>query len=174
MRNSTPGEDTRGGPGGPGGRAPVDPVDARILLELAEHPRATTIAVADRVGIARNTAQARMARLEHNGVLDSFERRVTPESLGYPLVAYVTAQVTQRRLDEVAAALAAVPEVLQVHGISGPVDLLIHVVATDAEDLYRIAGQILAIPGVERTDTALVMRQLVGYRITPLLRRAAG
>lgn len=48
-----------------------------------------------------------------------------------------------------------------------------HVVATDVEDLYRIADQILAIPGVERTDTSLVMRELVDYRISPLLHRAA-
>jgi DNA-binding Lrp family transcriptional regulator len=151
----------------------IDATDARILLELAKHPRATTIALADHVGIARNTAHARVSRLEHSGALGSFEVRVSPAALGYPLTAFVTAQVTQRRLDEVAMALAAVPEVLQVHGISGQIDLLIHVVATDADDLYRVAGQILAIPGVERTNTALVMRQLVGYRITPLLHRTA-
>lgn len=154
-------------------RAEIDAIDARILLELAGHPRATTIALADRVGIARNTAQARLARLEENGALESFERRVTPQALGYPLAAFVTIQVTQRRLDEVAGALEAIPEVLQVHGISGPNDLLVHVVAADAEDLYRIAGNILAISGVERSNTALVMRQLVDYRITPLLRRVA-
>lgn len=105
--------------------------------------------------------------------LASFERRVPPAVLGYPLTAFITAAVTQRRLDEVAAALATVPEVLEVHGISGPVDLMIHVVARDADDLYRVAGRILAIPGVERTNTALVMRQLVDYRITPLLRQEA-
>jgi DNA-binding Lrp family transcriptional regulator len=79
----------------------------------------------------------------------------------------------QRRLAETADALAAIPEVLQVHGISGQLDLLVHVVAANAEDLYRIAGQILAIPSVERSTTALVMRELVDYRITPLLRRLA-
>ncbi|MFE1442184.1 hypothetical protein [Streptomyces sp. NPDC058739] len=45
--------------------------------------------------------------------------------------------------------------------------------ATDAEHLPRVAGQILDHPGVERTNTALAMRQFVDYRITPLLRRAA-
>jgi DNA-binding Lrp family transcriptional regulator len=63
--------------------------------------------------------------------------------------------------------------VLRVDGISGQTDLVVHVVAADADDLYRVAGQILAIPGVERTDTALVMRELVSYRITPLLQRCA-
>ena len=151
----------------------VDATDARILLRLADHPRATTIALADEVGIARNTVHARLARLEQ-GALASFERRISPEALGYPLTAFVTAQVTQRDLAEVAAALDAIPEVLEVHGISGSFDLLIHVVAVDADDLYRVAGQILAIPGIERTNTALAMRQLVDYRITPLLRRVAG
>ncbi|MGH3223899.1 MAG: Lrp/AsnC ligand binding domain-containing protein [Streptosporangiaceae bacterium] len=36
-----------------------------------------------------------------------------------------------------AGALASIPEVLQVDGISGQTDLLVHVVATDADDLYR-------------------------------------
>jgi DNA-binding Lrp family transcriptional regulator len=116
--------------------------------------------------------QARLASWERTGAVRSFERRVDPAALGYPLTAFVTTQVTQRGLDEVAAALAAVPEVLHVDGLTGETDLLVHVVAADAEDLYRIAGRILGIPGVERTNTALVMRRLVDYRITPLLHRA--
>ena len=149
----------------------IDPTDVRLLLHLVGHPRATAIALAEQTGLSRNTVQARLARLEEQGVLDSFERQVPPAMLGYPLTAYVTTQVTQHRLDEVAAALADIPEVLQVDGISGEIDLLVHVVAADADDLYRIAGQVLAIPGVERTNTALVMRELVSYRIMPLLRR---
>jgi DNA-binding Lrp family transcriptional regulator len=149
----------------------ADPVDARLLLALTQEPRATTVALAERLGLSRNTVQARLARLDERGALDSFERRIDPATLGYPLTAYVTIRVTQRGLDDVGAALADIPEVLQCHGIAGQTDLLVHVVARDADDLYRIAGQILAIPWVERTDTALVMRELVGYRIEPLLRR---
>lgn len=61
---------------------------------------------------------------------------------------------------------------VEVFGLSGETDLLVRVVATDAEDLYRVAGKILAIPGIDRTATALAMRELVPYRLTPLLRRA--
>ncbi len=153
--------------------ARIDQTDARLLLALAERPRATAIALAEQTGLSRNTVQARLAKLEQQGVLDSPERQIPPAMLGYPLTAFITVQVTQRRLDEVAGALAAIPEVLQVQGVSGQVDLLVHVVSADADDLYRIAGQVLAIPGVERTSTALVMRDLVSYRIRPLLRRWA-
>ncbi len=70
-----------------------------------------------------------------------------------------------------AAALARVPEVVEVHGLSGVADLLIQVVARDADDLYRVAGHILGIRGVKRTNTALVMRDLVDFRLTPLIDR---
>jgi DNA-binding Lrp family transcriptional regulator len=154
--------------------ARLDQVDARLLLALAEQPRATTVALAEELGLSRNTVQARLARLEQRGALDTFERRINPAALGYPLHAFVTTQVTQRGLDEAGAALAEIPEVLQVLGMSGQSDLLVHVVASDADDLYRIAGRILAIPWVERSNTSLVMREMVGYRIEPLLRRLAG
>ncbi len=46
-------------------------------------------------------------------------------------------------------------------------------VAADADDLYRIAGRLHAVPGVERSSTSLAMNQLVPHRLTPLLERAA-
>jgi DNA-binding Lrp family transcriptional regulator len=152
---------------------PVDATDARLLLALAESPRATVLALAQRVGLSRNTVQARLATLEARGVLTTFERRIDPAALGYPLTAFVTVQVTQRMLAEVADALDRVPEVVEVLGISGQTDLLVQLVARDADDLYRISGQLLATTGVERTTTSLVMRTLVEHRVAPLLERIA-
>jgi DNA-binding Lrp family transcriptional regulator len=152
----------------------VDATDARLLLALAEDPRATVMALSQRLGLARNTVQARLTRLESTGVLVPFDRRVRADALGYPLGAYVTVQVVQRSLADVSDALAAIPEVLEVTGLSGVSDLLVQVVARDADDLWRITEQLLTIPGVQRTDTALALRRFVEYRIEPLLERAVG
>src|SRR5438270_524599 len=108
------------------------------------------------------------------GVLAPFDRRVRPESLGFPLTAYMTVTVVQRGLADVSDALAAIPEVLEVTGLSGVTDLLVEVAARDADDLWRITEQVLAIPGVQRTDTALALRRFVDHRMAPLLERAAG
>lgn len=149
----------------------LDGIDARLLLALRDDPRGTVLSLAQRLGLSRNTVQARLARLEQGRALAGFERRIEPAALGYPLTAFITVTVTQRLLDEVAAALAEIAEVLEVFGLSGPTDLLVRVVARDADDLYRVAGQILATPGVERTETALAMRRLVDYRSSALLER---
>ncbi len=152
----------------------VDATDARLLLALAEDPRASVMALSQRLGLARNTVQARLSRLEGNGVLAPLDRRVRPEALGYRLGAYVSVQVAQRSLAEVSDALARIPEVLEVTGLSGAADLLVHVVARDADDLWRVSEQVLAIPGVQRIDTALALRRFVDHRLGPLLERATG
>lgn len=147
----------------------VDPIDARILLALNTDPRATTVALASVTQLSRNTVQARIAKLEQLGVLRSFERRIEPAALGFPMTAFILTRVTQRRLADIAEALEGISEVLEVHGLGGVTDLLIHVVAREADDLYRVAGRILDIDGVEQTTTAVVMRKFVDYRLTPLL-----
>ncbi|MCX6431828.1 MAG: Lrp/AsnC family transcriptional regulator [Actinobacteria bacterium] len=155
-------------------RGEIDRADARLLLALVDDPRATVVSLAERTGLSRNTVQARLARFDERGALRSFDHRIDPGSLGYPLTAFISIQVVQRQLSEVAEALAGVPEVLEISGLSGTWDLLARVVARDADDLYRIAGQILASEGVQRTESSLVMRRLVDYNLTPLLRIAAG
>ena len=150
----------------------VDDIDRQILHALIKDPRATVVALAHTTGLARNTIHSRLARLEADGVLQSFERRIDPVALGYPLTAFIMVTVTQRKLDKIGNALESVPEVIEVHGLSGVTDLLVHIVARNAEDLYRVAGQILDIDGVEKTTTGLVMRRLVDYRLSPLLASA--
>lgn len=151
----------------------ADQIDARLLLALSDSPRATAIALADRTRLSRNTVQARLSKLDESKSLRSFERRIDPAILGYSLQAYILTNVTQRKLTHVGAALDEIPEVIEVHGLSGIADLLVHVVAIDADDLYRVAGDILDIKGVKRTTTALVMREMVDYRVKPLIDKLA-
>lgn len=153
---------------------PLDPTDARLLQALGEDPRASVMALSQRLGLARNTVQARLARLEAGDALAPFTVRIRPEALGHPLEAYVTVQVVQHDLADVGAALGDIPEVLEVTALSGAADLLVRVAATDADHLWRITERVLALPGVQRTDTALALRRLVDHRIDPLLQRAAG
>jgi len=147
----------------------ADEIDVALLRALVKNPDATNLALAEATGLARNTVRARLARYAAEGSLRSFERRIDPAFLGLPLEAFILAKVTQRKLAAISATLAAVPEVVEVHGLSGVADLLVHVVARDADDLYRIAGRILDIDGVKRTTTGLVMGDFVPHRLAQLI-----
>ncbi|MBW4094485.1 MAG: Lrp/AsnC family transcriptional regulator [Acidobacteria bacterium] len=147
----------------------LDGTDVRLLTALAKDPRKTVVALAGKLGLSRNTVQARMAALEHRGVFLSFERRINPAAMGYRLMAFISVHAQQQKLAEIASHIAAIPEVLEAYGVTGQADILVRVVGLDAEDLFRINGKILACDGVERTDTSLAMGELIPFRIEPLL-----
>lgn len=150
---------------------PLDSTDTRLLSALAKDPARTVVALAQKLGLSRNTVQARMAQLEKKHAFLSFERRINPVPLGYPLMAFISVHVQQQKLGALAGELAAIPEILEAYGLTGSADLLLRVVAVDAEDLFRINGKILACDGVDRTDTALAMREMIPFRVQPLLDR---
>jgi DNA-binding Lrp family transcriptional regulator len=151
----------------------IDSTDRRILVALTENPRSTNVMLADRLSLSRNTVQSRVAALERAGVFLSFDRRISANAAGYPLGAFVTVHLQQQKLGSIVEQLARIPEIVQAHGLSGPSDLLVRVVCTDADDLFRITGAIQACEGVERAETALDMGELIPFRLHPLLARDA-
>ncbi len=151
----------------------LDTIDARILLALDEDPRATVLGLSRQLGLARGTVQAHLERLESDGVLHRFSRRLAPAALGFSISAFVMVEIVQGQQEDTLDRLRRTPEVLEVHGITGDGDLMCRVVARDADDLYRVGQDVLAIPGVVRTRTSLAMRELVPYRIDPLLSELA-
>lgn len=151
----------------------LDKTDARLLLALCAKPRATGVELATTLGLSRNTVQTRLGRWDDKGSLTPIDHRIPPKSLGRPLQAFVTAQVNQHTLAAVTEHLRTIPEVLEVFGLSGAADMHIRIAAVDADDLYRIAGLILDIPGVERTNMSIAMSELIQYRTKPLLEQLA-
>lgn len=147
----------------------LDRIDLDLLAALTDDPRATIVALAERLGLSRNTIQARMARLEQTGVFLSYERAVSTEVLGFPLHAFISIGLRQNELPRIASELARIPEVVQAHGLSGSVDLLARVACRDARHLFDVDARILAIDGVERTETSLAMGEVIGYRVAGLI-----
>ena len=146
-----------------------DAVDLALLTALAEDPRATTVALSSRLRLSRNTVHARLNRLEASGAFLDFDRRINPQFLGHPLTAFLEVQLRQKELARTIEALAKIPEVVQAFGRSGTADLRVQVVCRDADHLFRIDAAILAIDGVERTETSLSMGELIPYRLRPLI-----
>jgi DNA-binding Lrp family transcriptional regulator len=147
----------------------LDRIDLELLAALASDPRITIVALAENLGLSRNTIQARMARLEQTGVLLSYERSFSPDVLGFPLQAFVNIGVRQPDLPRIINELARIPEIVQAHGLSGSIDLLARVACRDARHLFDTDARILSIEGVERTETSLAMGEVIPFRVAGLI-----
>jgi len=152
----------------------VDALDARILLARDADPRATTVALADQLGLARNTVQARLKRLEDDGQLREPSRRVAPAALGRPLLALITLSISQCVGQPTTQAILRIPEVVELLVTTGDGDLLARVVARDTGDLHRITNLLLDAPGVVRSNTTIVLQEVQPFSVRSLLERHAG
>jgi DNA-binding Lrp family transcriptional regulator len=155
----------------------LDRIDLELLAALAEDPRITIVALAESLGLSRNTIQTRMARLEQTGVFLSYERSFSPDVLGFPLQAFVSIGVRQTELPRIINELSRIPEVVQAHGLSGSIDVLARVACRDARHLFDTDARILSIEGVERTETSLAMGEVIPFRVAGLIglaRRESG
>ncbi|WEV29242.1 Lrp/AsnC family transcriptional regulator [Streptomyces sp. 71268] len=147
----------------------VDALDAKILRLLLEQPRTSVREYARLLGVARGTLQARLDRLERDGVITGSGPRLSAAALGHPVLAFVHVEVTQGHLDDVGDALAEVPEIIEAFSITGGGDLMTRVVARDAGHLEDIVQRLIQLPGVVRTRTEIALRQRVPYRMLPLV-----
>jgi DNA-binding Lrp family transcriptional regulator len=152
----------------------LDETDRRILATMDQDPRIPTMMLAQKLGLARGTVQSRLEKLSASGALRPNSSRIFPSALGRGVSAAVSAEVEQSRLNDAVAALEKIPEVLECVAPAGETDLLIRVVATDPDDLYRVSEEIRFCPGINRTSTQMFLRELIPYRTTGLLSDGVG
>ena len=152
----------------------VDRLDAALIELLSAEPRVGVLEASRRLRVARGTVQARLERLRERGVITGYGPDVDPAALGYEVTAFVTLEIRQAGgHDPVAERLAGIPEVLEVHTITGPGDLLCRVVARSNADLQRVIDAIVSAEGVVRSATLISLATQVSYRVLPLVRAAA-
>jgi DNA-binding Lrp family transcriptional regulator len=147
----------------------IDRLDADIIGKLATHARIGIADLASQLGVARNTVQSRLRRLEDSGVLDGFSPVVSLEAVGVAVQAFVALELEQRRLAEVVDALRLFPHVLEITTQAGREDLLVRVAAPSHVDLQHVVTQIIDTPGVRHTVTTMAVSTPLRYRTQPLL-----
>lgn len=147
-----------------------DAIDVRILQALVVDPRLTISELAERAGVVRNTAQARLERLHREGVLGSNDRGVDLRALGYVVQAVVAISLRHAEIEQACAALADNPSVLLVEEVAGSTgDLLVRVACGSTDDLQQVVHSLLQTPGVVSTTTQVVLKTRTPFRVAPLL-----
>jgi len=151
----------------------IDRLDARLIATLREFPRVGLLEVARKLGVARGTVQARLAKLEARGVITGHGPEVDAEAMGYKITAFVLIELAQGELATAVEAMDAIPELLEADAISGPHDLVCRVVARDTEHLQEILNRLLAEPAIRHCTSYIVLSRQVPPRIAPLVAAAA-
>jgi DNA-binding Lrp family transcriptional regulator len=113
--------------------------------------------------------QARLSRLEEQGVITAYGPDLDLAAAGFPVLAYVTLEIAQGRLEDVADVLDGVPGVLEAHATTGSGDVLCRVAARSHEDLQATLLALDRSPVVVRSNSVIALSEIVRSRYLPLL-----
>jgi DNA-binding Lrp family transcriptional regulator len=147
----------------------LDSLDVAVLSALRSAPRAGFLELSRLLQVSRATIQARLERLERDGIVTGYGPDINLAEAGYPVLAFATLEIAQGRLDEVTEALAAIPSVVEAFATTGPGDVHCRLAATSHEDLQKVLILLSQIPGVARSTSVIALTRVVEHRAVELL-----
>jgi DNA-binding Lrp family transcriptional regulator/predicted transcriptional regulator len=135
----------------------LDNLDRQVIALLQRDGRTSNVEIARELGVAEGTVRKRLERLIESGII-----RVTavanPGVLSNATPVFVGVEVDLQRLEQVATALAGMPEVLRVAIVAGEYDIIIEAVLPAMDRLLPfLRDRVGAIPGVKHTATFQVL-----------------
>ncbi|WP_367847377.1 Lrp/AsnC family transcriptional regulator [Rhodoferax sp. WC2427] len=149
----------------------LDRLDYAILGALQVDGSLSVAALAERVGLSTTPCWKRLKRLEDEGYLTGRVALVDRHKVGLPITVFVsirTAQHDEKWLAQFAAAASALPEIQELHRMSGDVDYLLKVVTTDIGGYDRFYKKLIQAVPLSGVSSAFSMEQIKSTTALPL------
>jgi Lrp/AsnC family transcriptional regulator, leucine-responsive regulatory protein len=142
----------------------LDAIDQKIISALQAEGRLPIVELADRVGLSATPCQRRVKRLEEEGFITRYAALVSPTAMGFGLQALVEVTLddhSEKTVEAFEAAIRARPEVVACYAVTGDMDFLLHVFATDLNSFSDFAMKaLLRMPGVKGTRSSFIMQAI--------------
>ncbi len=149
----------------------IDDTDRRLIGALRRGGRISNAELARTLGLARGTVQLRLARLIEAGVIRGWGPDLDPRATDHAVIAFTTVSIAQGAHDRVVETLTGLPEVLEVHVVTGGGDLLCRLAARSNDHLHELIQTVVGIDGVLRTDSQLALHTPLSRTLADLIGR---
>ena len=150
----------------------LDRTDLLILTALQGEGRLTNVELAERVALSPSPCLRRIKRLETAGVIRGYRAVLDREAVGLDLTVFVEIKVERHTRENAQAlqdALAALPEVVSCHMVSGTADFLAEVVVADLRAYEALLTErLLVLPMVADIRSTMSLRRVKSEAFLPL------
>ncbi|MFP1602772.1 Lrp/AsnC family transcriptional regulator [Microbacterium sp. 2216-1] len=141
---------------------PLDAVSYRILELLRENGRISIAALAEKVGISRANAYARVEALVNDGVISGFSARVDPARAGLSIGAMIFVTVHPQAWASFRAQIAEMPDIEYCAVTTGEHDAMLLIRATDVSGVHEFStGVIAQLPEVRTVVSVVVLDEVI-------------
>lgn len=140
----------------------LDEIDRRILEMLQGDCKLALAKLGEQVGLSAPSIVERVRKLEHEGFIKGYHARLDARRLGLDVTAFISVWTTHARaIKEFDQHLKDFDDVLECHHVTGDPTLLLKVKTRNTQSLERLISAVRSLPGVERTETNVVLSTLV-------------
>ena len=136
----------------------IDDIDSKILELLQANGRMKRNAIAEVVGLSVPSVSERMRKLEERGVIMGYHAVADAKRLHFDITAFIRVGVDGSAFyPEFVNAAVEIPEVQEVHSITGEGSHILKVRTRNTTSLERLLSRVQSLPGVHGTSTSIVL-----------------
>lgn len=136
---------------------PLDRIDRNLLGLLSENAERSYAELGALVGLSAPAVHERVKRYKASGRITAVAAQLDPAATGKPLLAFVHINATGWGKSPELLALSELPEVEEIHSVTGDACLVFKVRTASAVALEALLAKIYAVPNVVSTKSYVVL-----------------
>jgi len=139
----------------------IDNIDLKILSILSKNAKMPYTEVAKKVLVSGGTVHVRMKKLENMGVVKGTRLQIDYAKLGYKMKLFMGIYLEKSYLyRDAVRALKLIPEVIELHAITGQYTIFAKILCRDAVHLRKVLDtRIHKVKGITRTESFLSIEE---------------
>lgn len=149
----------------------MDHIDKAILEAIQKDATLTVAALAEHVGLSKSACWRRVQILEEQGVIGARVTLLQPEKLGLNLTVYSAIRTHEHTADwfrKFHRMVTSMPNVMEVHRLSGDTDYLVRAVVPDMQSYDRMYREMIEAVDLYDVSSSFSMEKIKYTTALPL------
>ena len=148
----------------------IDAIDRKILRVLQEDASLSVAEIGERVGLSSTPCWKRVQRMEQEGIITGKVALVDQNKIGLGLSVFVSVESDDHSdawLKKFAAAVSAMPEVIEFYRMAGDVDYVLRVVVADMQSYDLFYKKLIGAVALKNVTSRFAMEKIKSVTAVP-------
>ena len=140
----------------------MNTLDASIVALLKRNARMSVTQMSQELNVSRVTIDSHIKKMENSGVITGYTVTLGTEEFRHNISGWIMINVTANEEENVIQSMIAMPEISRLFTTNGRWDLAAEIQTTTLETFDTTISRLRQIPGVNETDTSLLLSSRIG------------
>ena len=139
--------------------AEMDETDLALIELLQRDARTPQAQLAAQVGLAASSVNERIRKLGERGLIAGYHAQISAEAMGYDLLAFIYVAWSKPETEKIfLKKIIGQSVVMEAHHVTGIWNYMLKVRVKNTRMLEGLLAKVIkTVPGVERTETIIVL-----------------